>query len=97
MENGPSEAGADDEEEEGEEAEQQPRKISPSEHSSHAEAQAAEHEAEVTGVRSTATDTGNCAMSRKGVGTSVVWRGLPAGMCSMVSWGGGEVSPGFPP
>ena len=53
MENGPSEAGADDEVEE-----TQPRKVSPSEPGSTAEAQAAEHEAEVTGLRSTATGTG---------------------------------------
>ena len=58
MENGPSEAGADDEVEE-----TQPRKVSPSEPGSTAEAQAAEHEAEVTGVRSTATDTGTYNMS----------------------------------
>ena len=53
VENGPSEAGADEEVDES-----QQRKFSPSEHGSTAEAQAAEHEAEVTGVRSTATDTG---------------------------------------
>ena len=55
VENGPSEAGADDEEVQEETA---PRKVSPSEPGSSAEAQAAEHEAEITGVRSTATDTG---------------------------------------
>ena len=61
VENGPSEAGADDEEEVEEAA---PRKVSPSEPGSSAEAQAAEHEAEITGVRSTATDTGITEMER---------------------------------
>ena len=74
MENGPSEAGADNEEEAGDEDNANGataggvKKVSPSEPASNAEAQAEEHNAEITGVRSTATDTGNtqpCTKSRE--------------------------------
>ncbi len=60
VENGPAEAGADDEDEASGAA--APRRISPSEPASSAEARAEEHEAEVTGVRSTATDTGTASV-----------------------------------
>ncbi len=61
--NGPSSAGADDEDEEHAAVHTSAAAAAggdagPSQPASAAEAQAAEHEAEVTGVRSTATDTG---------------------------------------